>query len=230
MVNKKLLVGALAVVLMAGGLLFIVTAASKRFRQDVATGGTSTPVYEHGNWRDMPVQEEFTLTERSGELFHSRDMEGHVWVVSFFFSACPANCWQQNQAINEIEREFGPQGVTFVSITCDPDNDTPGELRLYANKLEASPRWKFLTGDLLHIRKIGGEIFQTHVDRGVHNEHLIVMDKWGNKRGLFEWADPAQVSAMKEKLTELLAETEAPADQAFSQPQVPANIEPLTSN
>src|SRR5262245_52824075 len=77
----------------------------------------------------------FTLVERSGKPVRWKDLEGKVTVTSFFFSACPATCLQQNQKVREIQQAFRGQDVVFLSITCDPDIDTPERLREYADRL-----------------------------------------------------------------------------------------------
>ena len=48
----------------------------------------------------------FTLTERSGKPVQWKDLAGKVTVTSFFFSACPATCLQQNQKVREIQQAF----------------------------------------------------------------------------------------------------------------------------
>jgi cytochrome oxidase Cu insertion factor (SCO1/SenC/PrrC family) len=154
---------------------------------------------------------EYTLTERSGKKFHSRDLAGKVHVVNFFFSKCPTYCRSQTAAVAGIAREFGPQGVVFLSITCDPANDTPAALSLYANEFAADPeQWLFLTGDMLTLQRVGGEMYSLTVGVETHSELLVVVDKWGQIRHRFSWKNAEQIAEMKEFLTRLLAETEPP--------------------
>jgi cytochrome oxidase Cu insertion factor (SCO1/SenC/PrrC family) len=136
-----------------------------------------------------------------------------VYVTSFFFSSCPASCLRQNEKTRELQREFGKQGVQFVSITCDPEIDSPSRLREYAAKLQADPKeWWMLTGDLTYIRRIASEIFQIALDKQTHSEKFFVTDKWGNIRGNYHWNQLAEMTELKTELKELLAEQEPPAD------------------
>jgi len=161
----------------------------------------------------QPWLKDFTLTERSGKQVGTKDLAGKVYVTSFFFSSCPGSCIRQNEKVKEIQSQFGKQGVQFVSITCDPDIDSPVRLREYAAKLQADPKeWWFLTGDLTYIRRIAAEIFQIAMDKQTHSEKLFVTDKWGNIRGFYAWNDLAEVTALKASHTKLLAETSPPAD------------------
>lgn len=158
---------------------------------------------------------EFTLTERSGETFDSRDLAGKVWVASFFFATCPSYCVQQNQHIKGLQDELADQDVTFVSITCDPKNDTPEKLREYARRFDADPqRWLFLTGDLTYIRRIGAEKFGQPVHEQTHKNNLVVVDKWGTPRGSFDWNDEAEMKELRELLATLQQEKENPAESA----------------
>jgi protein SCO1/2 len=154
---------------------------------------------------------EFTLTSQAGRPVASKDLAGKVYVTNFFFSSCPGTCLQQNQKIQEIARQYGPKGVQFLSVTCDPDIDSPSRLREYGAKLGAEPaHWSFLTGDLLYIRRVAGEIYRIPLDKQTHSERFFVTDKWGNIRGDFEWNKLNEITQMKQLLDTLLAETEAP--------------------
>lgn len=167
---------------------------------------------------------EFTLTERSGRPFDSRDLQGKVWVASFFFATCPSFCVQQNQHVKSLYDDFAAEDLTFVSITCDPKQDTPEKLREYARRFDADPqRWLFLTGDLTYIRRIGAERFGQPVHEQTHKNSLVVVDKWGETRGSFDWADEDDMRELKELLPRLLREEQPPqpADEQPAQPTQP---------
>lgn len=162
---------------------------------------------------NVPWLKEFTLVERSGAKVNSADLKEKVYVTNFFYSTCPTTCRKQNEKLQEVELEYGAKGVKFLSISCDPETDTPPRLREYANTFKASPdNWYFLTGDLSYIRRIAGEIYETPLDKQTHTEHFYVTDKWGNPRGRFMWNKLTQMTEMKVLLYKLLAETEPPAD------------------
>lgn len=210
---NKTLVAAFAVLLVVGGLLTIVTGAVlyQRSHEDslgeFSGIGTPTALKE----RDASWLTEFTLTERTGRDFHSRDLDGQVRVTSFFFASCPSACRMQNEQVRELCREFGARGVTFISITCDPEADTPAVLSQYADLYNADPKqWLFLTGDLTYIRRIAGEIFEVQLDKQTHSEKLIVVDRAGKVRGRFHWNNPDQIAEMRQTLEKLLTEAPPP--------------------
>ncbi|MDA1052029.1 MAG: SCO family protein [Planctomycetota bacterium] len=205
---------ALAVALLAGGLLLIGPQLAGRHRAtDVAEFKTIGVEKDESFQPPKEWLTKYTLTERSGKKFDSETLAGRVQVVNFFFTACPTACPLQTQKVRDLDREFGPHGVHFLSITCDPETDTPAVLQQYAGKYNAdSNRWLFLTGDMHYTRRIASEVYRVHLERFVHVEKLIVVDKWGKVRGYFLWNNPEQISSMKELLPALLAETEPPAE------------------
>lgn len=160
-----------------------------------------------------PPIKEFTLIERSGRKFDSKELKGHVWIGSFFFASCPGPCWQQNQALKGVLDEFKNSDLRMVSITCDPKNDSPEVLSRYADRFPADPaRWLFLTGDLDYIKRIGRDVFLQYVEEGQHLNHALVIDRNGKVRGSFDVLDPAKVAEMKELLRTALDE-KAPVEE-----------------
>lgn len=164
--------------------------------------------------------ESFRLTDTAGEPFDSSQLAGKVWIGSIFFANCPGPCFRENQAIAEILHDVDSPDLVAVSLTCDPENDTPEVLRRYADRFEADPsRWKFLTGDIAEIKRIANGSFFLPADVGVHSERGVIFDRQGRLRGSFHLLQPDRVDAMKKLLREVLAETDAdaPADPAPSE-------------
>ena len=155
---------------------------------------------------------DFTLTERNGKTVRWSELAGKVRVVSFFFSSCPANCLRQNMKVREVERAYAGKDVVCVSITCDPDIDSPERLAEYAVKLEAT------TGSMavldwqthLHPPRRQRELFGVALDKQTHTERLIVCDKWGKIRGTYLWNKLDEMAQLRMLVDKLLAETEPP--------------------
>jgi cytochrome oxidase Cu insertion factor (SCO1/SenC/PrrC family) len=153
----------------------------------------------------------FTLTDQDGEAFDSAALAGKVWMGAIFFANCPGPCFRENQAVAEILREVRDPDFMVVSLTCDPENDTPEVLRRYADRFEADPaRWKFLTGDLAVIKAVGMGTFKLPVELGVHSERGVVFDRTGRLRGGYHLLDPDKVKQLVALIREVLAEPAAP--------------------
>jgi len=153
---------------------------------------------------EKPVPE-FTLTDQHGESFAAASLRGHVWVASFFFTNCPGACWKLNETLSHLQEETVGSDVRFVSITCDPDNDTPEALDRYAQHFKADPaRWTFLTGNLGEIRRIANDFLGLAVERASHSSMAIVFDGHGKIQGSLRLDDPNDVKRLK-KLVEKLS-------------------------
>lgn len=148
---------------------------------------------------------DFELTERSGESVGSEELKGQPYVVSFFFSTCPSICVQQNQKVQELQKEFSGTGVRFVSISVDPETDTPDILKEYAARFNADPdQWLFMTGDLTYIRRVGGEVFRLAVDEKFHTEKFVLVDAQGAIVGYYSWPEAKQFDKLKQDIRNLL--------------------------
>lgn len=163
-------------------------------------------------WRNEEWLTSFQLTDRHGKTFDSTEMLGKVWVANFFFSSCTGACPKLLSSIEELRTQIGDRDVTFVSISNDPDRDTPQVLKEYSQKFKADADWKFLTGqEHLQIRAIGSEFFNVNAGGGeTHSEQLTVIDKWGKVRGHFAYDKAEEMTKMRLLLDDLIAEQEPP--------------------
>jgi cytochrome oxidase Cu insertion factor (SCO1/SenC/PrrC family) len=156
--------------------------------------------------------ERFELTDQEGNQFDSASLKGKVWMGSVFFANCPGPCFRENQAIADILREIDDPNFVAVSLTCDPENDTPAALEHYADRFEADPqRWKFLTGDMDVIKRVGTKTFLLPVEIGVHSERGAVFDREGRLRGSYHLLQEDRVERLKKLIRDVLAEDEATA-------------------
>lgn len=163
----------------------------------------------------------FVLTAQDGSPFDSASLAGKVWLASVFFSNCPGPCFRENQAVADILREIDDPDLVAVSVTCDPDTDTPDVLKRYADRFEADPaRWKFLTGDFALIKKLANESFLLPAEVGVHSERGVVFDRQGRLRGSYHLLQQDRVDLLKKLIREVLAEkpVEAATDDAAATP------------
>jgi cytochrome oxidase Cu insertion factor (SCO1/SenC/PrrC family) len=149
----------------------------------------------------------FVLTDQDGESFDAASLRGKVWMGAIFFANCPGPCFRENQAVADILREIDDPDFMVVSLTCDPENDTPEALARYAERFEADPeRWKFLTGDLAVIRDVGMRLFKLPVELGVHSERGVVFDREGRLRGGYHLLQDDRVAALKKLIRSVLDE------------------------
>lgn len=207
--NRSVLVGAASLLVVVGALILIVTVSAMN-RNSSQKGGysvadSSSSVHPSEDWLTS-----YRLTDQMGRAYPSENLDDRVHVVSFFFSSCPGPCLKQNRKLAELSTEFDGQDVSFVSITCDPETDTPSVLNQYARKLEATANWVFLTGQLEYIKRVAAEVYSVPLDKGTHVESFMVIDKWGVRRGKFHWNDAAEIAALRKLIPALITETSPP--------------------
>ncbi len=169
-----------------------------RMRHEIAAGGPSVPT--------------FKLTDQDGHEFDTAGLKGNVWVASYFFTSCPGPCYKLNQALASLQADEKLKAVKFVSVTCDPETDTPEILKQYAARFDADlKRWTFVTGEQKQIEKVGMDIFVVPVASRTHSDLAIALDRESRIRGYFHLTDNGEVEKLGKRLAVLLAEKDAPS-------------------
>jgi protein SCO1 len=101
---------------------------------------------------------EFTLTSQDGAPVSLRDFRGKVVVVTFIFASCPDMCPMLTANMAAVQEKLGSAfgtKIAFISITVDPERDTPEVLKQYAQNFDAKlSGWAFLTGSPASIHEV----------------------------------------------------------------------------
>lgn len=103
---------------------------------------------------DSPAKQYFTdvlLVNQKGEKlrFYSDLLQGKIVVIDTFFTTCENSCPRMAAIFSGLQERLGPQlgsKVFLLSLSVDPENDTPERLKAYAERFHAKPGWMFLTG------------------------------------------------------------------------------------
>jgi protein SCO1/2 len=142
---------------------------------------------------------EYSLIDQDGKPYGSADLEGQVYIASFFFTRCPSICPKLMHDVLKLQQGFdarGIAGVRLVSITVDPENDTPPVLKEYGQLLKADPaRWTFLTGPPDKVESLVVQGFKTPMDKSdtppgsamdiAHTGKIVLVDGSGRIRGYY---------------------------------------------
>src|SRR5210317_1364744 len=106
----------------------------------------------------------------------------------FLFTRCPDICIEMNQNMKLLDEEFGDYNdFGIISITIDPNNDTPSILKKYSEALDVkSQNWQFLTGEkdyIYDLANIGFNIFANQNSNFIggfeHQGYFALIDKDG---------------------------------------------------
>jgi cytochrome oxidase Cu insertion factor (SCO1/SenC/PrrC family) len=101
--------------------------------------------YQREYFTDLPL---FTQDGKPVR-FYTEMLQGKVVLISFIYTNCTDICPILMPNLAEIQNQLGDRfgrDVHFVSISVDPEDDTPEELKEYGEKYGAKPGWMFLTG------------------------------------------------------------------------------------
>jgi protein SCO1/2 len=179
-----------------------------------------------GGWQDKPLQglkafgavPEFLLTERAGRWISLSDLTGNIWIVNFIYTNCPDTCPIQSAQMKQLQDDFtSEKELRLVSITVDPERDTPEVLTKYAARFGADPaRWFFLTGEKEAIYKLAqggfrlGAVEIPHEKRPesgathTHSPRFVLVDREAEIRGYSVSTDPEDMKRLRDDLKKVL--------------------------
>jgi protein SCO1 len=145
------------------------------------------------------------LADQTGAALRTADLAGRVLVANFIFTRCPTVCPVTSLKMKRLgERLAGEPGVGLVSVSVDPEHDTPAVLREFAARYGADPaRWRFLTGEPGAVRRAVEEGFKLEVARRgetpdgtpdiVHDLHFVLIDRQLRIRGYYDSEVPERL-------------------------------------
>jgi protein SCO1/2 len=155
----------------------------------------------------------FQLTNQNGQSFGSAQLAGKIWIADFIFTSCPGPCPMISSRMSELQKPLRESDVHLVSISVDPEKDTPEVLRGYAEKLKAQPgRWDFLTGSKATIYDLSRNGFKLAADENggqgvpVHSTRFVLVDRHGEIRGYYDALAPDGVTKVLADANHLLRE------------------------
>ena len=140
----------------------------------------------------------YLLTDQSGASFTSEDARGDITLYSFRYGSCGADCDGIDATVTEVNERIGDVelgGADFrtVSISFDPENDTPEALAASAVELGADgEQWRLATGEESHLANViraGFKVWYEEREDGRYafDPTLILVDGWGVIRGEYEY-------------------------------------------
>ncbi|MDT8346622.1 MAG: SCO family protein [Flavobacteriaceae bacterium] len=107
---------------------------------------------------------DFKMLNQYNDTITRGDMYGKIWVIDFFFTSCPSICPEMTENLKQLSEAFIDEPrFGILSISIDPERDTPERMRSYAAKYEVEhPFWYFLTGDKAQIMELANQGFNLY--------------------------------------------------------------------
>lgn len=146
---------------------------------------------EDGSLVKIGPAPKFELVNQDNIKINNDTYKGKVYVLEFFFSTCPTICPKMNQSMLQIEKTFfGNPNFGIVSISINPEHDTPAVLKEHAKLLGVkSSNWNFLTGDKTYIFDLSNKGFNLYAGENnkakggfEHSGLFALIDKNGDIR------------------------------------------------
>jgi protein SCO1/2 len=156
---------------------------------------------------DVP---QWDLIRHDEKSFGQKDLLGKVTIADFFFTSCPSICPKLTESMKDLYERLGSkQDMAFISISVDPEIDTPRRLQSFIAKHDlAYENWHFLTAaSKKDIYDVVAEKMRIHVGEREaliqspesydipHMAHIALFDQQGRLRGLFN-TDSIELSAL----------------------------------
>jgi protein SCO1/2 len=164
---------------------------------------------------ELPVLAElpqFALVAEDGKPFRKDDLLGRVWIADFVFTSCADACPRLQAKMKKIQDRLIPleQGgnIGLLSISVDPERDTPEKLKQYGEMFGARPGlWRSLTGEQKEVERTVVQGFHTAMAKMpregtdphteafdiMHGERLVLVDRMGRIRGYYDADEPDRV-------------------------------------
>jgi protein SCO1/2 len=173
-----------------------------------ATAGLGVIVFAAQILRDSSVRElpvigpvaDFSLTNQDGAAASLAALSNHVWVADIIFTRCAGPCPRMTRQMRSLQDLLPPaSGARLVTLTTDPDYDSPAILKQYGGKAGADfGRWTFLTGTKAEIAALASDSLKLSAvpvktadrrddaDLFIHTTIFVVVDRHARLRGSFE--------------------------------------------
>ncbi|HEX2163540.1 MAG TPA: SCO family protein [Thermoanaerobaculia bacterium] len=175
---------------------------------------------------------DFRLTDHAGRTVGRGDLAGAPFVADLVFTRCVLACPLMTTRMAALDRavpalaadasEGAPTPpARLVSISVDPEHDSPEVLADYARRHDASDRWLFLTGDRDEIYRLAGEGMKLGFDPNpppaplaagddiYHSTRFVLVDAEGRVRGYYDSGNGEELARLRADLARLIAAASA---------------------
>lgn len=141
------------------------------------------------------------LINQDGEpvRFFTDVLKDQVVVINFIFTECAGACPMITEKLKMVRKALGDQvgnSIRFVSISIDPQRDSPAAMREFQRTHGATGNWVFLTGDQENVDRVVRRLGQWSAEVEAHS--TLVLAGNVNKRHWMKIvpnAPPPQIAA-----------------------------------
>jgi protein SCO1/2 len=162
------------------------------------------------------VIRDFNFLNQNSDTVKFPSDSNQITVVNFFYTKCPVFCRNMNNELARVAKVYkNNRLMRFISISVDPDNDTPSVLAEYSKPfVSENKKWDFVSGDKDLIFSIAKndflvDVIQDTINRKeiIHTPMLILLDPQKRIRGYYDSSrGPEQVNLLIDEIKLLITE------------------------
>ena len=181
-----------------------------------ATGGSTASTGGSADGAALPTYSElpeFQLVDQDGRPLRRADLLGRTWVVDFIFTSCAGACVPMTSHMTDLQKE--DLGVSYLSISVDPERDTPAALAGYRDKWKGEARpWTLAVGTREEVLALANQAFKLPAGREVstpdgmpelfHSQKFALLDGQGRVRGYYDSTDDLSLAQLRKDIARLV--------------------------
>lgn len=134
-----------------------------------------------------PVLPDVTVVTESGAKIAFADLiENRTVAINFIFTSCPTVCPLMGASFGKLQKLMGRRDVYLISVSVDPETDTPERLTAWSKRFGAGPRWTLVTGSQADIDSLLKAFGVFSADPVSHTPAAFIAD---TKRGIWRKVD-----------------------------------------
>jgi protein SCO1 len=129
--------------------------------------------YGQNYFPNLPV-----VTQDGKELrFYDDLIKGKIVVISFIYTSCPDICPLTTARLAQVGEKLGEivgRDIHFISMTVDPETDTPARLKAFSDAFHVGPGWQFVTGKPEDVRAINAKLGERSRNLTQHRNEIVL--------------------------------------------------------
>jgi len=137
----------------------------------------------------------FALVDQDNKPFTQDSLRGHAYLATFIYTHCAGPCPMMTAKMSAMQSLIPDHNIHLVTITVDPEHDTPAVMKEYAKNNHADlSRWHFVTGNQDAVFALArGMLVGAAPAQGdqpiLHSEKFVLVDARGQIRGQYHIKD-----------------------------------------
>ncbi|NOT85592.1 MAG: SCO family protein [Methylococcaceae bacterium] len=106
--------------------------------------------------------------------FYTDLIKNKTVAINFIFTTCSSSCPLATAVFKQVQKQLGAQKIHLISISVDPNTDTPARLNTFAQQFKTATGWDFITGDRATINALLQNLEAYSADKTLHTNMVLI--------------------------------------------------------